>query len=414
MKLTKDGVTAAKGFWAASTAAGIKYTGRDDMALIVSSVPCKAAGVFTKNVVKAAPVVYDQNVVAKGQATAIVVNSGIANACTGVNGLMACEATAEKAGAALGIDPGQVLVASTGVIGMPLNMDKVKAGIDQLVKDLADEKENNGAESLEGGHKAAKAIMTTDTHPKEVAVEFEVGGKKAVLGGMCKGSGMIHPNLGTMLCFLTTDVSIDQKLLQEALLDNVQETFNMVSVDRDTSTNDSVLLLANGQAGNPTITEKNEDYKTFSEALHQAALTLCKMIAGDGEGANALLQMDVVGAKTHQQAKVIAKSVITSNLVKTAIAGHDANWGRIICAMGYSGEDFDPALVDLFFESKAGKIQILKNGTALAYSEEEATRILSETEITCKADLHLGSEKATAWGCDLTKQYVSINADYRS
>lgn len=413
MKLTKDGVTAAKGFWAASTAAGIKYTGRDDMALIVSDVPCRAAGVFTRNVVKAAPVVYDQRVTAAGSASAVVVNSGIANACTGVNGLMACEATAEKAGAALGIDPAQVLVASTGVIGLPLNMDKVKAGIDQLVQGLAQEKKQ-GADRLEGGHQAAKAIMTTDTHPKEVSVEFEVGGKKAVLGGMCKGSGMIHPNLGTMLCFLTTDAAIDQKLLQQALFDTVQETFNMVSVDRDTSTNDSVLLLANGLAGNPVITEKNQDYKAFEEALHTAALTLCKMIAGDGEGATALLQMDVVGAKTHDQAKVIAKSVITSNLVKTAIAGHDANWGRIICAMGYSGEDFDPSLVDLSFESKAGKVQIMENGTVLNYSEEEATKILSEQEIICTADLHLGNEKATAWGCDLTKQYVAINADYRS
>lgn len=407
MKNTEGGVTAAKGFRAASAAAGIKYTGRTDMAMIYSEKPCAAAGTFTRNVVKAAPVKWDQHIVHDlGSAQAVICNSGIANACTGQEGMDYCRQTAERASEKLGIPSDSVLVASTGVIGMQLRMDRVCDGVDSMAGTLSD--------SLEAGHQAARAIMTTDTQPKEAAVEFEVGGVKATIGGMCKGSGMIHPNMCTMLCFITTDAAISQEMLQKALSTDIADSFNMVSVDRDTSTNDTVLLLANGLAGNPEICEENDDYHVFCQALHQITVTLCRKIAGDGEGATALLEMKVIGAQTHKQAAVLAKSVVTSNLVKTAICGHDANWGRFLCAMGYSGAEFDPEKVDLFFESAAGRIQIMKDGIAADYSEEEATRILSEPEITATADIKMGTESATAWGCDLTKEYITINADYRS
>ena len=407
MKFIDGGVTAAKGFQAASAAAGIKYTGRTDMAMVYSDKPCAAAGTFTRNVVKAAPVKWDQHIVHDlGTAQAVICNSGIANACTGQEGMDYCSQTADRASARLGIPADSVLVASTGVIGMQLNIDRVCAGVDMLSASLAD--------AIEAGHQAARAIMTTDTQPKEVAVEFEVGGRRAVIGGMCKGSGMIHPNMCTMLCFITTDAAISQEMLQKALSDDIPDTFNMVSVDRDTSTNDTVLLLANGEAGNAEITEENEDYRTFCQALRMVNTAFCRKIAGDGEGATALLEMKVIGAQTHEQAAVLAKSVVTSNLVKTAICGHDANWGRFLCAMGYSGADFDPEKVDLYFESAAGKIQIMKDGIAADYSEEEATRILSEPEITATADIKMGKESAAAWGCDLTKEYITINADYRS
>ena len=407
MEYIEGGVTAAKGFKASSAAAGIKYQGRTDMAMIYSDVPCVAAGTFTTNIVKAAPVKWDRQVVYESEhAQAVICNSGIANACTGVQGMAYCEATAAKAAEVLGVQKDAVLVASTGVIGMQLKMDRIEAGIDMLAPAL------DG--SIEAGHLAAKAIMTTDTVPKEVAVTFEIGGKKVTMGGMCKGSGMIHPNMCTMLGFVTTDAKISKKMLQEALSEDVKDTYNMVSVDGDTSTNDTVLLLANGLAENPEITEKGEDYKTFKAALNYINTTLAKKIAGDGEGATALFEVKIIGAESKEQAVTLSKSVVTSSLTKAAIYGHDANWGRILCAMGYSGAKFDPEKVDLFFESKAGKIQIIENGVAVDYSEEEATKILSEEAVTAIADVKMGDATATAWGCDLTYDYIKINADYRS
>ena len=407
MKYIEGGVTAAKGFQASSAAAGIKYQGRTDMAMIYSEVPCAAAGTFTTNIVKAAPVKWDRQVVCESDyVQAVVCNSGIANACTGVQGMAYCKETAAKAAGVLGIEENAVLVASTGVIGMQLKMDRIAAGIDMLVPAL------DG--SIEAGHQAARAIMTTDTVPKEVAVTFEIGGRTVTVGGMCKGSGMIHPNMCTMLGFITTDICIAKELLQQALSEDIKDTYNMVSVDGDTSTNDTVLLLANGQAGNALIDSKNEDYQAFCEALHAVNAALCKKIAGDGEGASALFEVKIIGAATKAQAVTLSKSVVTSSLVKTAICGHDANWGRILCAMGYSGAEFDPEKVDLFFESAAGRIQIMKDGIAADYSEEEATRILSEPEVTAIADIKMGNEEATAWGCDLTYDYIKINADYRS
>ncbi|MBR5564751.1 MAG: bifunctional glutamate N-acetyltransferase/amino-acid acetyltransferase ArgJ [Roseburia sp.] len=407
MKQITGGVTAAKGFMAASTAAGIKYRDRKDMAMIYSEVPCVAAGTFTTNIVKAAPVKWDQNVVYnQGEAQAVVVNAGIANACTGEEGMGYCKETAEKVAELLNVSAEEVLVASTGVIGKQLPMDRICAGIDMMVPIL------DG--SLESGHNAALAIMTTDTHEKEIAVEFELDGKTVTIGGMCKGSGMIHPNMCTMLSFVTTDVAISKELLQEALSADVQDTYNMVSVDGDTSTNDTCLLLANGLAGNTKITEKNADYEVFVKALNFVNEYLAKQMAGDGEGATALFEVKIIGAETKEQAKVLSKSVITSSLTKAAIYGHDANWGRILCAMGYSGANFDPEKVDLFFESAAGKLQIIENGVAVDYSEEEATKILSEEYVTAIADIKMGEATATAWGCDLTYDYVKINADYRS
>ena len=403
----QGGVTAAKGFQAAAAEANIKYKGRTDMAMVYSTVPCRAAGTFTKNLVKAAPVKWDQAVVYdRGRAQAVVVNSGIANACTGAEGYEYCRKTADAAAKALQIPEDSVLVASTGVIGMQLPIDRIEAGVSAMAPMLSD--------SEEAGHAAAKAIMTTDTRPKEVAVEMTLGGKKVTLGGMSKGSGMIHPNMCTMLCFLTTDACISQKLLLEALQADVKKTFNMISVDGDTYTNDTVLLLANGQAGNPEITEKNEDYQTFCEALRIVNTTLARMMAGDGEGATALFEVTVKGAKTWEQAAVLARSVVSSSLTKAAIYGHDANCGRVLCAMGYAGVSFDPDKVDLWFESRAGKIKVIEDGMLTAYSEEEATAILSEDEVTAVADIKEGQAEATAWGCDLTYDYVKINADYRS
>ena len=407
MKQIKGGVTAAKGYEAASTAAGIKYQGRTDMALIYSQVPCVSAGTFTTNVVKAAPVKWDRQVVDSGAGVqAVVVNSGIANACTGEEGMEYCKETAEAAAKALNIDAAGVLVGSTGVIGMQLPMQKLVDGIQVLA--------GKKAEGLQSGHDAALAIMTTDTVEKEMAVEIEIGGKTVTIGGMSKGSGMIHPNMCTMLAFITTDAAITKEALQKALSEDVEDTYNMISVDGDTSTNDTAILLANGLAGNQEITYASPEYETFKEALHMVNETLAKKMAGDGEGATALFEVKVVGAESIKQAKTLAKSVVCSNLTKAAIAGHDANWGRILCAMGYSGAQFDPEKVDLFFESKAGKLQIIENGVATDYSEEVATKILSEPEITATADIKMGDYSATAWGCDLTHEYININADYRS
>ena len=407
MKQIKGGVTAAKGYEAASTAAGIKYQGRTDMALIYSQVPCVSAGTFTTNVVKAAPVKWDRQIVDSGAGVqAVVVNSGIANACTGEEGMGYCKETAEAAAKALNIDAAGVLVGSTGVIGMQLPMQKLVDGIQVLA--------GKKAEGLQSGHDAALAIMTTDTVEKEMAVEIEIGGKTVTIGGMSKGSGMIHPNMCTMLGFITTDAAITKEALQKALSEDVEDTYNMISVDGDTSTNDTAILLANGLAGNQEITYASPEYETFKEALHMVNETLAKKMAGDGEGATALFEVKVVGAESIKQAKTLAKSVVCSNLTKAAIAGHDANWGRILCAMGYSGVQFDPEKVDLFFESKAGKLQIIENGVATDYSEEVATKILSEPEITATADIKMGDYSATAWGCDLTHEYININADYRS
>ena len=407
MKQISGGVTAEKGFCAASTAAGIKYKDRKDMALIFSKTPCKAAGTFTTNIVKAAPVKWDQKIVAESAcAHAVVVNAGIANACTGQEGMDYCSKTADHAAELLKIPADSVLVASTGVIGMQLPMDRIKDGVSAMIPELSD--------ANEAGHQASLAIMTTDTHEKEVSVEIELGGKTVTIGGMCKGSGMIHPNMCTMLSFVTTDAAITKELLQEALSEDVKDTYNMISVDGDTSTNDTCLLLANGEAGNAEISEKNEDYRKFAEALNFVNTTLAKQMAGDGEGATALFEVKVIHAKDKEQAKVLSKSVITSNLTKAAIYGHDANWGRILCAMGYSGAVFDPEKVDLYFSSKNGEIKIIENGVALDYSEEEATKILSAEAVTATADIKMGDASATAWGCDLTYDYVKINADYRS
>lgn len=407
MKKIEGGVTAAQGFMAANTAAGIKYKDRDDMAMIFSEKPCQAAGTFTRNVVKAAPVKWDRRAINESDyIQGVVINAGIANACTGEEGMTYCKQTAECMSEALQIPESAVLVASTGVIGMQLPMDKLKNGIRAMASKLTGSKE--------AGTAAAKAMMTTDTHKKEAAVELTVGGKKVTIGGMSKGSGMIHPNMCTMLAFLTTDISITKELLQEALSAVVDDTYNMISVDGDTSTNDTCVILANGMAGNETITEKNEDYRAFTEALLEVNRTLAKMMAGDGEGATALFEVQVVGAKTKEEAVTLSKSVITSSLTKAAIYGHDANWGRILCALGYAGVEFDPERVDLFFESANGKIQIIENGVALPYSEEEATHILSADAVTAICDMKQGDKSATAWGCDLTHEYVTINADYRS
>ena len=407
MKIIDGGVTAAKGFKAASTAAEIKYKGRTDMAMVFSEVPCVAAGTFTTNVVKAAPVRWDQDIVYNHQgARAVICNSGIANACTGEEGFGYCKETAKAASESLGIPEDSVLVASTGVIGMQLPIDRIANGVKAMAPKLEG--------SREAGLEAAKAIMTTDTEPKEVAVQIEIGGKTVTIGGMCKGSGMIHPNMCTMLSFVATDANISKEMLQKALSEVVPDTYNMVSVDGDTSTNDTVLLLANGLAGNPEITEENEDYKIFKEALFEVNKTQAMHIAGDGEGATALFEGTIQGAESKEQAVTLAKSVITSSLTKAAIFGHDANWGRILCAMGYSGAKFDPENVDLYFESKAGKIKIIENGVSTGYSEEEATKILSEDAVTAIADMKMGEASATAWGCDLTYDYVKINADYRS
>lgn len=408
-KITKieGGVTAAKGFFSASCMAQIKYTDRLDMAMVYSNLPCVSAGTYTTNLVKAAPVIWDRKITdGDGMVQAIVVNAGIANACTGKEGLDYCEQTANEAASVLGIKPEEVLVASTGVIGKQLPMEKIKAGVHKLKENLSD--------SLESASLSAEAIMTTDTIKKEIALEFEIAGTKVKMGGMCKGSGMIHPNMCTMLGFVTTDVAIDKALLLKALREDVVDTFNMVSVDGDTSTNDSFIALANGQAKNKLIDSEGEDYKTFKEALHQINVELAKMMAGDGEGATALFEVKVVGAQSKDQARTLAKSVVTSSLTKAAIFGHDANWGRILCALGYSGEKFDPDHMELWFESNEGKILIYKDGNAVDFSEEDATNILSAKEVRALVDIQMGEETATAWGCDLTYDYIRINADYRS
>lgn len=407
MTIIEGGVTAAQGFEAAGVEANIKYQNRKDMALIYSQEPCRAAGVFTSNVVKAAPVLWDKEVVAHSPSVqAVVVNSGIANACTGVQGYECCRQTANKAAEELGIAGDAVLVASTGVISMQLPTERIVAGVEKLAA------VKKG--TIEAGTMAAEAIMTTDTISKQAAVQIEVGGKTVTIGGMCKGSGMIHPNMCTMLGFVTTDLAISKELLQEALSEDVIDTFNMISVDGDTSTNDTLVVLANGMAGNPEITVKNDDYYKFKEALNYIDTTLAKMMAGDGEGATALFEMKVIHAASKQDARILSRSVVSSSLTKAAIYGHDANWGRIMCALGYSGVAFDPGKVDLFFANSEKKLQVCKDGETTGYSEEEATEILSAKEVYITADMKMGDAEAAAWGCDLTYDYVKINADYRS
>lgn len=407
MKVIDGGVTAAKGYQAASVAAGIKYQNRKDMALIYSEVPCVSAGTFTKNVVKAAPVRWDQEVIkSSNNVQAIIVNSGIANACTGEMGMENNKAMAEAVAGKLNLTADMVLTASTGVIGKQLSMEPVFYGINQLVESLST--------TIEAGTLAAEAIMTTDTCKKEVAVQFEIDGKIVTVGGMSKGSGMIHPNMGTMLAFLTTDVAISKELLQEALYEDVQSTYNMISVDGDTSTNDSCFLLANGMAGNTEVTTKDDNYYRFVEALNVVNTILAKLMAGDGEGATKLLEVKVVNAVSKTEAVTLSKSVATSSLVKTAVYGNDANWGRILCALGYAGVDFDPEKVDLYIESVEGKLKLVEDGMATEYSEEFATKILSGKEVCAIIDMKMGKAMATAWGCDLTYDYIKINADYRS
>ena len=409
MNYVEGGVCAAKGFKATGLEVGIKegHSGKKDMAMVFCEKPCKAAGTFTTNLVKAAPVKWDKKIITDSESVrAIVINSGIANACTGKLGMEYCNEIANEVSKITGVDKNEVLTASTGVIGKQLPMDKIKEGISKLFPKLTEDE--NGAKL------AAEAIMTTDTVSKQIAVKTVIGNKEVTIGGMCKGSGMIHINMCTMLGFITSDVNISKELLQEALSDVIVDTFNMVSVDGDTSTNDTVVLLTNGLANNVCITEKNEDYFAFKNALTIVAEGLSKKIAGDGEGATALFEVKVCNALTKQDAVLLSKSIVTSSLTKAAIFGHDANWGRILCAMGYSGVEFEPEIVDIFFQSKAGKIQIVKDGVATDFSEEEATKILSEKEVTAIADVKMGKENATAWGCDLTYDYVKINADYRS
>ena len=396
------GICAPQGFAAAGVHCGIRHNHeKPDLALIKADVRCAGAACYTTNKVYGAPITVDREHLADGYAQAILVNSGNANTCA-PGGLELARATCELAAQALGIPAADVLPSSTGVIGQRLPVECIEQHLPEI--QLTD----NGSE------KANLAIMTTDTRPKEAAVTFEIGGKTVTIGGMAKGSGMIHPNMCTMLSFITTDAKISGKALRKALRADVEDTYNMISVDGDTSTNDTVLLLANGMAGNDKIRYGTPEYKRFCEALHYVNETLAKKMAGDGEGATALFEAKITGAQTKEQAKVLAKSIVCSNLTKTAIAGHDANWGRILCAMGYSGAQFDPEKVDLYFESAAGKLKIIENGTAADYSEEKATEILSQPEVTAIADIKEGNEEAAAWGCDLTHGYIEINADYRS
>lgn len=407
MKVIDGGVTAAKGFEAAGAEAAIKYQNRKDMAMVYSKVPCKAAGTFTTNVVKAAPVLWDRDIVTNSEyAQAVVVNAGIANACTGKQGLDYCRREAEVTGRLLGIPAEAVLVGSTGVIGMQLPMDRIEAGIAKLVEAKSD--------TLEAGHTAACSIMTTDTISKEIAVSFELDGKEITVGGMSKGSGMIHPNMCTMLAYITTDMAISKELLQEALSTSVVDTFNMITVDGDTSTNDTCLVMANGMADNTEVAQKGEAYDRFFEALNYVCTYLAKKMAGDGEGATKLFEAKVVNARSKEDARTLSRAIVGSNLSKAAIYGCDANFGRFLCAMGYSGAQFDQNDVELFFESENGRLQVFDHGTPIVFDEEKALQIMKADAVTVYVDMHEGEAEATAWGCDLTYDYVKINADYRS
>ncbi|MCF0130740.1 MAG: bifunctional glutamate N-acetyltransferase/amino-acid acetyltransferase ArgJ [Pseudobutyrivibrio sp.] len=407
MKIINGGVTAPIGFKAADTAAGIKYQGRTDMAMVYSEADCTVAGTFTTNVVKAAPVIWDRDVVVKGgSGRVIVVNSGIANACTGEKGMDICEKTAEATAKKLGVKPEQVCIGSTGVIGMQIPVEKITAGVEALADKLSD--------GLEASERAAKAIMTTDTVHKMMAVEIELSGKKVTIGAMTKGSGMIHPNMCTMLCYISTDAAISNEMLQQALSASVADSYNMITVDGDTSTNDTCFIMANGMAGNDKIVAKGADFDTFCEAINCINTTLAKKMAADGEGATHLFETIVNGAKSKDEAVILAKSVVGSSLCKAAIYGKDANCGRFMCALGYSGVDFNPDKVDIYFESKAGSVLVVDKGAAPLFDEDLALKILSEEEVSVRCEMNEGDASATAWGCDLTYDYVKINADYRS
>lgn len=407
IKQIEGGITAAKGYKATSCEANIKYKDRTDMAMVFTETPADCAGVFTSNVVKAACVQWDMKLAYSGKPMhAVVINSGIANACTGKEGFDACEATAKAVENALNVPFDSVAVASTGVIGMQLPVEKLTNGVNMMAATLDD--------SIEAGTNASKAIMTTDTVNKEIAVTFTVGGREVVLGGMSKGSGMIHPNMCTMLAFLSSDIAIDKALLQEALSEVVKDTFNMITVDGDTSTNDTLMVMCNGLAGNDKITEKNADYETFKEALDYVCRYLARRMASDGEGATKLFTATVVNAKSKDDARTLSRAIVGSNLSKAAIYGCDANFGRFLCAMGYSGAQFDQNNVELYFRSKAGELKVFDYGTPLDFDEDLAVKIMSEEEVIVYVDMHEGDYEATAWGCDLTYDYVKINADYRS
>lgn len=407
MDILKGNITTPKGFKATGNFVGLKKE-KKDLALILSETECTASGCFTQNIVKAAPVLWDIERVKnkKDKIKAIAVNSGNANACTGTQGLKDAEETAEVLAELVGCKKENILVASTGVIGVNLPMNTLTDGIKSTYHLLSD--------SFESGEEAAKAIMTTDTFSKTVCVQIELSGKKVTIGGMAKGSGMINPNMATMLCFITTDAEISKEMLDKALYECVVDTFNMICVDGDTSTNDTVIVLANGLAGNEKITCENADYEAFKEALFYINKTLAVNCAKDGEGATKLIEANVTGAKTKDDARKIVNSVVSSNLLKAALFGEDANWGRALCAMGYSGADFDPDKVTITFRSKAGEILLMDNGVPIVFDEDMASKILKEPDIFIDILLKEGAETATAWGCDLTYDYVKINGDYRS
>ena len=403
IKEISGGVCAAKGFTASGIHCGIrKNKTKRDLALIFCEKKCTAAGVYTTNLVKGAPLTVTKNHISDGFARAVICNSGNANTCN-ANGIKIAEEMCEILANELKINSNDVVVASTGVIGQPLDLTPIKEGIPQLVAELSTD-----------GTNAAEAIMTTDTVKKEVAVEFEIGGKTCRMGGIAKGSGMIHPNMATMLVFITTDAAISAEMLQKALSGDVKNTFNMVSVDGDTSTNDNVVVLASGLAGNDEITADNEDFRVFMQALNSVTVRLCKAIAGDGEGATKLLECVVTGGKDEKNAKIVAKSIICSSLLKAAMFGADANWGRVLCAIGYSGAEVDVGKVKVEFESPKGKICVCVDGAGIDFSEEKAKEILLEKEIEILISLGDGEATATAWGCDLTYDYVKINGDYRT
>jgi len=404
MKLVSNGVCAPKGFKASGVHCGIrKNRTKKDLGLIYSSALCSVAAVYTTNLVKGAPLKVTKKHIENGYAKAVICNSGNANTCN-ANGEEIAESMSDILASALNIDASDVVVASTGVIGQPLDIEPIKKGIPELVSLLSDN----------GSGDAAEAIMTTDTIKKEVAVEFTIGGKTCRLGGIAKGSGMIHPNMATMLVFITTDVAISPKMLNKALKSDIQNTFNMVSVDGDTSTNDMVTVLANGLAGNEEIVTENEDFAIFMKALNTVTVSLCKLLAGDGEGATKLLECSVKNAKDLNTAKTVAKSVICSSLLKSAMFGADANWGRVLCAIGYSGADVDVNKIDVAFKSNKGVLPVCKNGSGIPFSEEVAKEILLEKEIEILVDLNDGEYNSSAWGCDLTYDYVKINGDYRT
>lgn len=403
MEIINGGICAAKGFTAGGIHCGIrKNKSKRDLALIFSETKASAAAVYTTNLVKGAPLAVTKMHLMNGMAQAVICNSGNANTCN-ANGIEIAQQMSAITAEALGIEDDDVIVASTGVIGQPLDITPIKNSIGELKESLG----NNSAEAAEG-------IMTTDTVQKEIAVSFEIGGVTCKIGGIAKGSGMIHPNMATMLVFITTDTAISPEMLQKALSSDIQNTFNMVSVDGDTSTNDMVSVLANGMAGNKEITSEGDDFDTFMKALNTVTVHLCRMIAGDGEGATKLLECRVTGASDEKTAKTVAKSVICSSLTKAAMFGADANWGRVLCAIGYSGADVDVTKVDVSFTSAKGTIPVCKDGSGIDFSEEKAKEILLEKEIVINVGLNSGEFTSTAWGCDLTYEYVKINGDYRT